>query len=208
MNYIRRAAGTVGGVASSAASYLPVVGSYFGEAPANNATRRNNRAANTAAAAAPAPAPIAAFTAPAAALASAPPAPAPVAVATGGGSAAEGTLARIRREREEREAAKRAAENAKKAATRNTFFATNSRKLEYANSASHQNAERLKRWQAMKPNYVPGHLGAAAAYTPPANAVERAAVFRNERMGKKTTVVTGVGKGTRRRRATRRTRRS
>lgn len=91
MNYLRRAAGAVGGVASSGLSYIPGVGGYFSgnAAPAgttNNTTRRNNRApvANTPVASAPV---VAA------------PAPAPVAV-TGGGSAAMGIVQRMKMEKE------------------------------------------------------------------------------------------------------------
>jgi len=129
MNYIRRAAGTVTGAVSSAASSLPLVGSYFAYAPANNATRRNNRAA-------PAPAPVAAVNVPAVNVAA--PAPASVAAAGGGsaGAAPEGTLARIRREKAERNAAAKAAANANMAARRGQFFAPNTRKVAYANLQS------------------------------------------------------------------------
>jgi hypothetical protein len=189
MNYIRRAAGTVGGVASSAASYLPVVGSYFSETPAaNNTTRRNNSSTT-----APATVPVTRVNIPTMNVTTT--APTPIATSGGGSVASEGTLARIRREREEREVAAKAAANANKAAKRTAFFAQNNRRLpQYANSSSRGAAETLKTLQSLTP-YTPGHQGAAAAYTPPANAASRAALFKKERIGKNTTVVTGIGAG-------------
>jgi hypothetical protein len=194
MNYIRRAAGTVTGAASSAASYLPVVGRYFADAPAaNNATRRNNRTAL-----APAPAPVAAVNVPAVNVAA--PAPAPVAAAGGGsaGAAPEGTLARIRREKAERNAAAKAAANANKAAKLGAFL---------------KPAEPQGRRFLNSDVYEPGHLGAAAAYTPAKSGAERAremiaAANSNGRVKGQMAAAKAMLTGTRRRRATRKHRKA
>lgn len=122
MNYVRRAASAVGGVASSAASYIPGVSGYFSSGPTpapagttatNNATRRNR---NTAA---PGPVPNAPVVS---VLAGA--TPAPQAAVGGGAAGVPGETLIQRRMREMREAqnAKRAANDAKKAANYAAFL--------------------------------------------------------------------------------------